>query len=58
MKRNALARAVKIFDFGLPLVDNRAPRIWNFVFAKDYRKIILKFAKIQPFTLNLGDWYF
>ena len=33
MKRNALTRAVKICDFGLPLVDNCAPRIWSFDFA-------------------------
>ena len=38
MKRNALTRAVKIFDFGTPLVGNRVERICNFVFAFEFRQ--------------------
>ena len=33
MKRNALRRAVKIFDFGIPRVGNRVEQICSFDFA-------------------------
>ena len=49
MKRNALARAVKIFDFGTPLVDNRVERICNFVFVFKFR---LKFRLFKEKILT------